>query len=333
MNIAMISFTRKGMELSFRIKEYLEGIHEVEVLTKFKAVGNPLEVEEKSAFLGKRDIRQMIYVEESLSDWTKKKWKQTDALLFIGACGIAVRAIAPFVEDKFKDPAVLVMDEMGQFIIPILSGHVGGANELAQEIARKSKAIPVITTATDLHQLFAVDVFAKKNNLGIANREGIAKVSGALLEGEAVSVLLSPFEGERATLQLCPKTYVVGIGCKRGKEEAEIEELVMEAIKEAGIRIEAVAVFASIDKKADEPGILALAEKYRIPFQIYSAEELEAVEGDFSSSEFVKSQVGVDNVCERAALLAAGRLGKSSVVVHEKMAKNGVTVAIAKFIC
>ncbi|MGN0353323.1 MAG: cobalt-precorrin 5A hydrolase [Roseburia sp.] len=331
MKIAIISFTGRGLELSLKIKELWKELHEITLFSKWSAAREKSDFCEKSTS-GEKNWKEISYVEEGLEQWTKDQWKEKDALLFVGACGIAVRAIAPFVEDKLKDPAVLVADELGQFVIPILSGHIGGGNELAEELAGTIEAIPVITTATDLHGLFAVDVFAKKHNLGIANREGIAKVSGALLKGENVSVLVSPLEGERAILQLCPKQYIVGIGCKRGKSQQEIEELVLEELKAAGVRKEAVAALASIKKKAEEPGILAFAEKYSFPFLTFSAEELEQVEGEFTSSEFVKKQVGVDNVCERAALFAAGKLGSGEVaLVRKKRAENGVTVALAKF--
>lgn len=319
MKIAVISFTENGQNHSVHIKEGLKEKHEVMLFTKRKQEEEKLGVEP---------------VFESLEAWTGVQWKKNDAIIFVSACGIAVRAISGFVEDKLKDPAVLVADEMGQFIIPILSGHVGGANELAEEIAEKMGAIPVITTATDLHDIFAVDVFAKKHGLGIANREGIAAVSGSLLKGENVSVVLSPFEGERATLQLCPKTYIVGIGCRRGKTKEEIDALLGQALHRCGIRKEAVAAFASIDRKADEQGILDLAYEYRVPFVTFSAEELSKVEGTFHVSSFVKEQVGIDNVCERAALYAANLKNKGSKkpeIVQEKLAENGVTIALARF--
>ncbi len=343
MKIAIISFTGRGIELSLRIKEALEEGHEIELFAKTRAAdeSNP-------------NVRP---VAERLAEWTKKYWRMVDALWFVGACGIAVRAIAPLVEDKLKDPAVLVSDELGQFVIPVLSGHVGGANELAREASEKMGALPVITTATDLHDVFAVDVFAKKKNLGIADRSGITAVSSTLLAGENVSVLLSPFEGERATLQLCPKIYVVGIGCRRGKTLPEIEAQVIRALDGAGIKKEALAALASIDKKADEEGIIALAQKYQVPFLTFSAQELSAEKErlggreQLASSKFVEEQVGVDNVCESAALLAAARIAASREpdttgagktagsyeldgavhLVAKKSAGDGVTVAIAKF--
>lgn len=124
--------------------------------------------------------------QRSLNDWAREMFASMDALIFIGATGIAVRAIAPLVQDKFYDPAVLVMDELGQFCIPLLSGHVGGANELAETISRLIGSQAVITTATDVNHKFAVDVFARKNGLKIADRELAKEISAELLTGRKV---------------------------------------------------------------------------------------------------------------------------------------------------
>ena len=110
----------------------------------------------------------------------------SDARIFVGAAGIAVRAIAPFVKSKKEDPAVIVMDELGKYAVPILSGHLGGANELAEAIAEGTGAVPVLTTGTDLHGKFAVDVFAKKNHLAIESMALAKDISAAVLSGEPV---------------------------------------------------------------------------------------------------------------------------------------------------
>lgn len=128
--------------------------------------------------------------DEPLQEWTGEAFADHQPILFVGACGIAVRAIAPFVQDKLTDSPVLVMDEKGKHIIPLLSGHIGGANELACRLAEATGAEPVLTTATDVNHIFAVDVFAKKNGLRIENRDGIRYISDKLLRGQQVSVQL-----------------------------------------------------------------------------------------------------------------------------------------------
>ena len=105
-----------------------------------------------------------------------------DALIFVGACGIAVREIAPYVKSKKTDPAVVCIDEAGQFVIPLLSGHIGGANALAEKLAEKLDATAVVTTATDVRGKFAVDAWAARHGCAISDM-GLAKaVSAAILE-------------------------------------------------------------------------------------------------------------------------------------------------------
>jgi len=129
--------------------------------------------------------------EENLEHWVEESFARRLPVLFIGATGIAVRSIAPFVKDKLVDSAVIVMDEKGQFVIPLLSGHMGGANELAVELADLLGATPVLTTATDVEGLFSVDVFARKNHLHVVNRDGIRQVSAKLLRGETIKIWIA----------------------------------------------------------------------------------------------------------------------------------------------
>ncbi|MBM6685952.1 cobalamin biosynthesis protein CbiG, partial [Faecalicatena contorta] len=116
----------------------------------------------------------------------QEHWQQVREIVFIGAAGIAVRLIAPYIRDKFTDPAVLVLDEGGRFVIPLLSGHVGGANDLARFLARATGAEAVITTATDVNGRFAVDVFAKKCGLVLTDRTKAKDISARILKGEKV---------------------------------------------------------------------------------------------------------------------------------------------------
>ena len=289
---------------------------------------------------------------DTLSEWTKDAFANRRALIFVGTMGIAVRTIAPYIKSKLTDSPVIVVDEKGQFVIPILSGHVGGANELAHKIAEHLGAVAVITTATDINDVFAVDVFAVKNGLEILNKKGIQAVSSKILEGERATISF-PLEKSRklpqeliyidyppkinvdiiiseddellkkAIFPLRPKKKILGIGCKKGKSCEDIEELV----DECGVDMNQIYAVASIDIKKNETGIIQFSNKYRIEFLTYTKEELMKIEGDFSASEFVNSTVGVDNVCERSALLCAGKNGR---ILQKKTAKNGVTLAVAE---
>lgn len=295
------------------------------------------------------------------------------AFLFIGAAGIAVRYIAPFVKDKFTDSPVLVMDEAGRFVIPLLSGHVGGAAKLAGEIADLTGAVPVITTATDIRKKFAVDMFAKKNGMSIPDRRLAKEISAAVLSGEKIGFYsefpvavhtegagegirdgdlppelalcrsrreLSAFHygiavvarpgktgpKEENVLLLAPRILYAGVGCRRGVSGECLKKELEALLLENGFRTEQLAAVASIDRKADEEGICALAAEYDIPFLTYTAEELNRTGGVSDVSEFVKRTVGTDNVCERAAVLA----GWPGEVVMGKRRAEQMTFAFVK---
>ena len=341
MRIRAISFTEEGRVLSERLRDLLP---EDEVIPEYR---KGLSGE------GGRSLHALC----------REAFEEKTALLFIGAMGICVRAIAPFVGDKLSDPPVVVMDERGQFCVPVLSGHMGGANELALRIAEAVEAVPVITTATDVQGAFSVDLFAKEHGLRIANREGIAKVSGKALEGKAITIAIKDYppkepvdvvitdgegDGTPGTIALyapgkmildapgtdelpvlgeapCAK-YVVGVGCKKGKASEALRAFVLETLSAYAIDREDLFAIATIEAKKDEPAVMALSRKWKLPLIVFAAEVLKKAEGDFASSEFVARVVGVDNVCERAAVLAAGR---GSKLIVRKQARDGMTVAVA----
>ena len=187
MQIDIMSFTRRGIGLSEKIRECLYSCgkgYEVCLYTKY---GRYQEISDA-------ECKNPVYVKESIYDWMRARFEQNrngkkTAVIWIGACGIAVRAMAPSLRDKLTDIPVLVVDEAGQFVIPVLSGHYGGANELAGLLAKRIGALPVITTATDVNHEFAVDVFAKENGLFIQNKERIAGVSSKILDGKKIVIL------------------------------------------------------------------------------------------------------------------------------------------------
>lgn len=308
------------------------------------------------------DIHFECREDELLREWVGMCFKRRIPLVFVGASGIAIRAIAPFVEDKMCDSPVIVMDDKGEHVIPLLSGHMGGANALARILAKASHGQAVITTATDIHGLFAVDVFAKRNGFWIANRDGIAKVSSKLLAEETVTIfiekeilfdfatmpkeLLLVSEEEKKQADICiltesaynsrenannlitlvAKEYVLGIGCKKGKTADEIRAFLQE---KCPYHLEKqICEIASIDLKKEEEGLMELAQFYHMDFVTYAKEELLNAQGEFSNSAFVENITGVDCVCERAAVLAAD--GSSKDLVCKKTAQNGITFAVAK---
>ncbi len=342
MKLAIISFTERGSKLN-------------------AAIGNALTQQGYDCscygiakYASKYDL--MTY-QCSLKEWTGQMFEQMDAILFISATGIAVRSIAPFVSDKTKDPAIVVMDEKGVFAISLMSGHLGGANELAGILANLTGAIPVITTATDVNGRFAVDVFAKKNRMRISDMKYAKAISADVLDEKKIGFYSdypilgaipqelemwksdSVFEDVngicvtmdekktyfKQTLFLTPQILTIGVGCKKNTPFEVIERRILEEMKNCSLSISGIKQLASIDLKANEPGILAFAEKYNLPFYTYSAQELLAVEGDFTESAFVASVTGVSNVCERSAILGSD----NGTLLLRKSGKDGVTVAIA----
>ncbi len=294
--------------------------------------------------------------------WLKDAFEKSIPVLFICASGIAVRMIAPFVKDKFTDSPVIAMDEKESFVIPLLSGHLGNANEIARFIARKINAQPVITTATDLCEKFSIDNFAKANGFKIVNREKIKEVAKAVLAEKPVKIWIDSniavvpagqpqaviiekngsaakadvvignektAENFAAPNALClvPKKLCVGIGCKKGKTFEEIYSALNAVLAANKFGHDDIFSISSIDLKMHEPGLMELGHFLHVPFVTYSAEELQAAEGDFSASDFVKDVTGVSNVCERAALLCAGNLGR---IVVKKHIFKGITVAVAE---
>ena len=191
MKISMICYTLTGQQTGEKLKKGLE------------KEGNIVSLFTKSKYIPDS-------IKGSCGKWTGEQFETADSIIFIGAAGIAVRSIAPFIQSKKKDPAVLVVDELGKFVISLLSGHLGGANELACLAADILQAIPVVTTATDLEGKFAVDVFAKKNNCHIFRMKEAKEVSAALLAGEKVGFYSEfPWEGELPEgLIWCQKTGI-----------------------------------------------------------------------------------------------------------------------------
>lgn len=283
------------------------------------------------------------------------EWRRTGAFIFIGAAGIAVRHIAPFLTDKTRDPAVLVADECGRYVIPVLSGHIGGGVALARRMADALGAEAVITTATDLNGKFAVDVFAVHNHLLLYDTGAIKKISSVILKGRKVAIHTDiPIEGAapegvcvagdcpesgkvtvtcqgEVLCELFPRPYVVGIGCKKGKSADALWDFLMRVCAERRIDMARIAAVASIDRKKEEAGIWELSERLGISYEVYTARELEQVTDRVHSSAFVEQTVGVDNVCERSALRLAGEYGENCGLVVEKQTCDGMTVAVAEY--
>jgi len=332
MRYAIISFTVHGAKLSRKLGELLEdakGYH----LSKYKEEG-------------------LEKVEGSLKEWTKMNFKDYEVLIYIGATGIAVRAIAPFLVSKDKDPAVLCIDELGQNVIPLVSGHIGGANGCAKYIASLIGGRAIISTATDLEGRFAVDEWAVERGLILTDLKKAKSIASDILKDKTIGFVSDfPVEGKlpkqvlessygeigiyigydkgkkpfKETLWLIPKGLTLGIGCRKGTSFEQIERLIRGQLEKLDIPIEAIGKVVSIDLKQEEQGLLEWATHYHKSISFYSAHELNQIEGDFTPSSFVKQITGVENVCERSAVKGSDG-GK---LLLKKVALDGVTMALA----
>ena len=331
-NITIISFTKKGGDINKRLTDILS------------------ESDITSYTLEKYRFDNRVKPLGNLKETVKRHFTD-DAVIFIGAVGIAVRSIAPYIKDKFCDPAVLVIDELGRYVIPLLSGHVGGANELANYIGEALSAAPIITTATDINGTFAVDIFAKKNNLLISSRKLAKDVSAALLDNNCIDIdsdiknidvkelkkKLNPKNKacdikvritdriyDDTVLTLIPKNLYIGVGCKKNTDADKMWDFVNDIFRLEGLDIRAVKSIGSIDIKRDEDAVKNLANRLNVPFLTFTKDELNSVSGDFFESEFVRKTVGVGNVCERAVCIQCNNL------IVKKTAREGMTVAIGR---
>jgi len=288
----------------------------------------------------------------TLHEWTKSHFQTGRTLVFISAIGIAVRAVAPFIRDKVSDAAVICIDEMGENVIPLLCGHIGGANQTAKSLAESLSARVVITTATDINNAFAIDEWAVRNNCVITDFSVIKKISSALLDGEEVGLhsefpittelphgittntsdctkykcgieiafnSKAPFP---TTLHLIPRIIVAGIGCRRGVPYELMEEKLYQTLKQFDIPVEALSLIATIDLKSNESGLLALRDKLNTGFVVFSAEELMRAQGEFEHSEIVLAVTGTDNVCQRAVVCSGAKLFTG------KIAEDGMSIAL-----
>ena len=329
MRLGVICFTAAGSKLSGCLTVGL------------KQAGH--EVIRVNCLKGEKDL--------SLGEWTRMAFTECEGIVYIGACGIAVRAIAPFLRDKTVDPAVITVDEQGHFVVSLLSGHLGGANQLAVEAAAVLGATPVISTATDLHGCFAVDLWAQKQGIILDSRETAKAISARLLDGGTVGFysdfpidgnfpngLYSAEAGElgicvtlnadkhpfERTLRAFPRVVTLGVGCRRGVATETFEAVLLGALSEMRLPLEAVMGLATIDLKREENCLCNFARKYDLSLSFFSADELAELSGRFSASGFVQQVTGVDNVCERAAVLASG-----GTLYFGKYTGQAVTVAAA----
>ncbi|MEU9241837.1 precorrin-3B C(17)-methyltransferase [Streptomyces sp. NPDC048385] len=259
-----------------------------------------------------------------VKDAVRSAFAECEQLVCFLATGAVVRLIAPLLGAKATDPGVVCVDEGGRFAVSLVGGHGGGANELARAVGESLAAQPVVTTATDAVGLPGLDT------LGFPVEGAVAAVSRALLDGEPVALRaesawpLPPLplteEGahvvrvtDRAVepagneVLLRPPSLVVGVGASRGAPADEVLGLVEDALRDAGLSPRSVAELATVDAKAEEPGIVTAAARLGVPLVTYSAGELAGIRVP-NPSDAPRTAVGTPSVAEAAALVRGGEL-------------------------
>ena len=334
MKIAIISVSDKGRTLALKLKDKLDDDSTV--------------------------IRCDLY-HKNVKNYFPVLFYEYDAIIAIMASGILIRSIAPLVESKVTDPAVLNIDDNGNFVISTLSGHLGGANELAHKISGLIDATPVITTSTDVNKKIGIDVLAKDLYLTIDNTKEILYFNKAILEGHELSFTINPnknfdylfeylnnntleinlsiyysskisvdevhVEVDEHNIILKEKKIVVGIGCRRGKECEKIYDGLKKSLDDLNILPSRVNMLTSAEIKKDEKGILELSDKLEIPVEFVKIDKLKLFESrDVTKSDFVYSKFGIYGVCEPSALIMAGF---DSKLIYKKTSYDGVTISIA----
>lgn len=318
MNIACLTFTQSGTRIAARILSGFDG--HAEVFTRF-------------------DYKKNL----------SRIFEEYDGVIFISSTGIAVRLCAPFLRDKIHDPAVVVVDDLGRYAISLVSGHLGGANALAQEIATILGCQPIITTASDGRGIEAVDLFVKRNNLIIENLNDAKIITAMMVEGRPIKLISEidarigyehlvdeNFKGciyvtsqnqVNCNVPYCilrPKNLNVGIGCRRGKTKEEILDAITQSFQNNNLNLKSIRSIATIEVKKDEVGIIETCNVLNCELKIYTIEEIRDVQHLFLASEYVQSKVSVTAVCEPCAYLAGGEIIVGKTVI------NGVTIAVAK---
>lgn len=287
----------------------------------------------------------------------KQMWDTKRLLIFIMATGIVIRSISPLIKNKKTDPAVLVIDEQGRYVISLLSGHLGGANIFARQVANFLGAQPVITTASDINELTPIDVWAHDNNMIIENPEELPSISTKLLnqgylkiyeertmelpdeflrvdEPEKADILITnkqnPYKGIDTTplfrqLIIRPKNLVLGLGCNSGTTCEEIDSVVTTVLRDNNMSLDSISCIATIDIKAFEKGVVEYAERYRFNIKTFTADEINTVNG-IEKSDAVFKATGAFAVAEPCSILASGH----GNLVIKKQKRGNVTIAVAE---
>ncbi|MHA4989965.1 cobalt-precorrin 5A hydrolase [Cetobacterium somerae] len=318
MKLAVWTVTRGAGLNGVEIKNKIEGV-DVFTLSKFK-IDNSIQI-------------------ENFTEELNEAFNKYDGHIFIMATGIVIRKIASLIKSKDVDPAVVVIDEGMNFVISLLSGHLGGANDLTQNLHEIFGLVPIITTSSDVTGKIAVDTLSQKLKCNLKSLEAAKKVTSLIVDGKNVElslpknicnenpegVMVISNKENLEIVHLYPENLVIGIGSRRGIEKEKVYEFLIETLKKHNLSLKSIKHFATVDLKADEKGIIETARELGKELKIVNREEILTVEDMFHGSEFVKKEIGVKAVSEPCAYLTSSKNGK---FIEIKAKKDGMTISI-----
>jgi cobalt-precorrin 5A hydrolase len=297
-----------------------------------------------------------------------REFQRGNPLVLVMAVGAAVRLIAPLLKNKLSDPPVVVVDDFGRYAISLVSGHAGGANDLARRVAQVINAEAIVTTASESSGIPAMEQIVRDQGWWVETGSRLTRLTAALINHETVGVFqdageedwlddfpagsidqyssieelreATPYAALVITDRLItlpaslderyvicrPPVLVLGVGCSSHAVAEEINELANATLGLAGLSPLSVYAVATIDRRRNDPALVAFAHEHRLQLVAYSAETLDSTAGEWKESDIVRRAVGTGGVAEPAALRCAG----VTALVVAKTAAAHVTVAVAR---
>ncbi|MBM3904257.1 MAG: precorrin-3B C(17)-methyltransferase [Thaumarchaeota archaeon] len=345
--VAILAITKNGIKIASTIKQLFPGW---EIFAPSKFQDNTIAV---------------MWYDEQTSTKIAELFGKFDGLVCLFSLGAVIRLVAPFLKDKKTDPAVIVIDDKASFVISALSGHIGGANELTEEIAKKLGATPVVTTAADVNKTIPVDLVGQEFGWEIENDSNVTRISAFMVNEEKIGMYqdageknwwkselpknVTAYQSIEEMLQsdskayliisdkkindtvarnsviYRPKTLVVGIGLHGDTSKEKIKECLDNTLIKYDLNAKCIARLVSIKKPKDVQGLVDAARDMQTPLEYFDREELAKVSIP-NPSQMVEAYEGTPSVSEAAAIKSSG--GK--LVVEKQKFPPDLTIAIAR---
>ena len=344
--VSVLAITKNGINIGIKLKELFPN-WEIFAPVKLSNENNSI-----------------IWYSEPTSDKIIELFKNSNALICLFSLGAVIRLIAPHLKDKKTDPAVIVIDDKTNFVISVLSGHIGGANELTQEISEKLNALPVITTAADVNKTIAVDLVGREFGWRIDDDTTVTKISAHMVNAEPIGVFqqtndqkwykqlpknvtiydsLEELKKSNSKAHLIisdeiidnelsqesviyrPQSLVIGIGLHWDTTKDTIKEGIEHCLKKFNLSSKSIAKLVSIKKPEDVQGLIDLGKEMQVPVEYVDREELAEIITP-NPSTTVKAFEGTASVSEAAAI----KISNGELIVEKQKFPPNLTVAIAR---